>query len=73
MTTVNTTYSVDYLLGRTDDPSSNSIATGNNRGNDDGVSREKLDRFQTLKFEDKVEVMSLIAERRATMGTLAES
>jgi hypothetical protein len=64
---------VDYLLGRTDEQNNN-ITTGNNQGNNndssvkihdsniDGVSREMLDRFQTLKFEDKIEVMSLVAE-----------
>jgi transcriptional regulator with XRE-family HTH domain len=69
--------SVDYLLGRTDDPNStqqtNNSDVHNNKNSNisvnqhnnsdiDGVSREMLDRFQTLKFEDKIEVMSLIAE-----------
>ncbi len=67
--------SVDYLLGRTEEPKKINYGVetyGNNNGDIhnqvtpesklDGISKEMLDKFEKLDFNDKVKVMSLIAE-----------
>jgi predicted RNA binding protein YcfA (HicA-like mRNA interferase family) len=62
--------SVDYLLGRADEPNSNSITTGSNQGNNndssvkihdyavDGVSREMLE--SNIKFSELQKVLDTL-------------
>lgn len=64
--------SVDYLLGRTNDPKSiNQINTGDvgnnsnvniNKSNFSDTDNELISEFKKLTFTDKAKVMSLIAE-----------
>lgn len=67
--------SVDYLLGRTDEPKKINYGVENHGDNNgainnqvnsantpDGISKEMLVKFEELNFTDKVKVMSLIAE-----------
>lgn len=67
--------SVDYLLGRTDEPQKINYGVENHGDNNgainnqvnstntsDGISKEMLVKFEELNFTDKVKVMSLIAE-----------
>ena len=67
--------SVDYLLGRTDEPQKINYGVENHGDNNgainnqvnsanasDGISKEMLVKFEELNFIDKVKVMSLIAE-----------
>lgn len=67
--------SVDYLLGRTDEPKKINYGVENHGDNNgainnqvnstntpDGISKEMLVKFEELNFIDKVKVMSLIAE-----------
>lgn len=67
--------SVDYLLGRTDEPKKINYDVENHGDNNgainnqvnstntpDGISKEMLVKFEELNFTDKVKVMSLIAE-----------
>jgi len=67
--------SVDYLLGRTEEPKKINYGVetyGDNNGDIhnqvtqesklDGISKEMLNKFEKLEFNDKVKVMSLIAE-----------
>lgn len=67
--------SVDYLLGRTDEPQKINYDVENHGDNNgainnqvnstntpDGISKEMLVKFEELNFTDKVKVMSLIAE-----------
>lgn len=67
--------SVDYLLGRTDEPQKINYGVENHGDNNgainnqvnstytsDRISKEMLVKFEELNFTDKVKVMSLIAE-----------
>ena len=64
--------SVDYLLGRTDEPTGNyQINTGDvgnnsnvniNKSNFSDTDNELISEFKKLTFNDKAKVMSLIAE-----------
>ena len=64
--------SVDYLLGRTDEPKTiNQINTGDvgnnsnvniNKSNFSDTDNELISEFKKLTFTDKAKVMSLIAE-----------
>lgn len=67
--------SVDYLLGRTDTPTgtysisnNNTTVNGtqaniiNNSGNSDTLTKQFLEEFETLCFDDKVSVMQFVKE-----------
>lgn len=68
--------SVDYLLGRTEEPKKINYGVENHGDNNgainnqvnapesklDGLSKEMLDEFEKLTFNNKAKVMSLIAE-----------
>lgn len=71
--------SIEYLLGVSDPSSKNNISNNNNNGNNiindhnyskepDGISKEMLNKFEELDFNDKVKVMSLIAELSEKKG-----
>lgn len=68
--------SVDYLLGRTDEPTVNTNITGNTQNNingsnnigtssasTDSISEKFMQIFSNLSFEEQMEVMSLALEK----------
>lgn len=53
--------SVDYLLGRTDEPEYNSISISEQKQNNfDEMSTELLKKFNELSFDEKLEVFNYI-------------
>jgi transcriptional regulator with XRE-family HTH domain len=59
--------SIDYLLGRTNEPNGN-IQIGTETPNYGTTANEMIAIFNSLRFEDKVKVMSLVAELSEKKG-----
>lgn len=66
--------SVDYLLGREQQPQTSTTTTNNNNNNNNNHSQfdettlQVAEEFRKLDFKDKIQVMSLIAELSEKKG-----
>lgn len=64
--------SVDYLLGREQQPQTSTTTTNNNNNNNhsqfDETTLQVAEEFRKLDFKDKIQVMSLIAEPSEKKG-----
>ncbi|MCD7800934.1 MAG: helix-turn-helix domain containing protein [Ruminococcus sp.] len=64
--------SIDYLLGREQQPQTSTTTTNNNNNNNhsqfDETTLQVAEEFRKLDFKDKIQVMSLIAELSEKKG-----